>query len=443
VRSASLRRLGLLLVAAACGAGPVAHDLDAGRLGRVHLFVPTEPGVALVFVFSDARGWSPALAASARELAREGVAVVGVDLPQYLAGLAASSDGCHYVVAELEALSHRLEREIGFETYRSPILAGVGAGGTLAYAALAQSPAATVAGALSVGPADALATRVPLCPGAPALTTFAGFRYGAQAALTGFWRPEIPPEPAPLPRGEAAARSGSPEQRLVALLRAALAATPARADSLADLPLVELAAERAGPRAAIIYSGDGGWRDLDKQIGEVLSRHGTPVVGVDSLRYFWREKTPDQIAGDLSRILRHCRERFGASEFILVGYSFGAGIVPFAVNRLPEADRAAVVQVSLLGLGPLAPFEFRVVGWLGGREGAERPVLPEVRRLDLARVQCVFGEEETDTLCRDPALRGSEVIGTRGGHHFDGDYVALAGRILEGAERRSRARDGG
>jgi type IV secretory pathway VirJ component len=190
---------------------------------------------------------------------------------------------------------------------------------------------------------------------------------------------------------------------------------------------------------AVIYSGDGGWRDLDKQIGEFLAAHGTPVVGIDSLRYFWREKTPDQVARDLARILRHYRARWGTNEVILVGYSFGAGVVPFAANRLPSDVRATVVQVSLLGLGPRAPFEFRVSGWLGGHEGAERPVLPEATRLDPSRVQCVYGEEEEDTLCRDLALAGTELIRTSGGHHFDGDYPGLARRILDGAERRSGA----
>ena len=48
-----------------------------------------------------------------------------------------------------------------------------------------------------------------------------------------------------------------------------------------------------------------------------------------------------------------------------------------------------------------------------------------------------FGDEEEDTLCRDPALAGAEIIRTSGGHHFDGDYQALARRILDGARQRS------
>jgi type IV secretory pathway VirJ component len=189
---------------------------------------------------------------------------------------------------------------------------------------------------------------------------------------------------------------------------------------------------------AIIYSGDGGWRDLDKQIGEILARAGTPVVGVDSLRYFWRAKSPDQVAADLSAILRHYRERWGARQVVLVGYSFGACVLPFALNRLPADDRASVVQVSLLGLEPRASFEFHVTGWLGADPGGPE-VLPEVLRIDPARLQCFHGEEEEATLCRAPELAQAEIIRTAGGHHFDGDYAALARRIQQGAERRAGA----
>lgn len=455
-RRRSRRRRALLLAfllaaVPACTRERPPRNLEAGRLGSVRVFEPGEPPASLVFLFSGASGWSAALEDVALEIARGGSTVVGVDLPQYLAGLAASGDGCHYVVAELEELSHRLERELAYPSYRSPILAGVGAGGLLAYAALAQAPAATLSGAVSVDPSASLATRVPLCAGAPVTALpGGGFSYGPKADLPGGWSvasvQKLPPELAALarPAVDGPEADAPAEQRLVALLRAVLAGGGSHGErDLADLPLVELPADRPGPRMAVIYSGDGGWRDLDKQIGEFLSAHGTPVVGIDSLRYFWREKTPDQVALDLARILRHYRARWGTREVILVGYSFGAGVVPFAVNRLPADARASVVQISLLGLGSRAPFEFRVSGWLGGHEGAERPVLPEATRLDLSRVQCVQGEQEEDTLCRDPALAGAEIIRTPGGHHFDGDYRALAQRILDGAERRSRAASAG
>ena len=405
--------------------------VDAGRLGRVAVFSPRGDPAGFVYLFSDASGWNRELERSARHIADTGAAVVGVNLHSYLAGLVATKqDECHYTVAELEEWSHRFQRELGFERYRSPILAGIGAGATLAHVALAQSPAATLAGAIGVDPAPALATRVPLCRGAPSQPTDGGFAYTPAERLPGFWR-------------EAKAGGTTPLERLDQAVEDAIGSEAAGSDAeLADLPLIEIPAEAPAERFAVVYSGDGGWRDLDKEIGEYFAAHGTPCVGVDSLRYFWRAKTPDEVAADLARIIRYYQAAWSAREVLLVGYSFGAGILPFAVNRLPAAERAVVLRVSLLGLEPRAPFEIAVTGWLGGLSANAPPVLPELVKLDLARVQCFYGEEEEEeeeeeTLCPDPALAQAEIIRTPGGHHFDGDYEALARRILADAEARA------
>jgi hypothetical protein len=134
-------------------------------------------------------------------------------------------------------------------------------------------------------------------------------------------------------------------------------------------------------------------------------------------------------------VLRHYEASWGTQRVLLVGYSFGAGILPFAVRRLPAALRAHVIQISLLGLEPNAPFQISVAGWLGADRG--RPVLPELHALDLARVQCFYGLEEKQTLCTAPGLAGAERIAMPGGHHFGGDYSRLARDILAGAARRS------
>jgi type IV secretory pathway VirJ component len=421
--------------------------VDGGRLGQVRLYEPRAVGRALVFLFSDASGWNDLLEDAARALTREGAWVAGVDLAQYQRNLAASSDGCHYVVAELEALSQRLQRELGFDHYRSPILAGVGEGGTLAYAALAQAPAATLAGAASVDPAPVLRTRVALCPGAVShAAPGGGFSYDAQPDLPGFWR-VASERPLPSALAKLAARDGpiltergDLGERLVALLHGDLSGAPpaAATPDLEDLPLVELPAEQPSGRMAVIYSGDGGWRDIDKQIGEVLAQRGVPVVGVDSLRYFWQEKAPEDVAHDLSAIMHYYGALWDAPKVLLVGYSFGAGILPFAVNPLSDADRARIAEISLLGLESRAAFEIRVEGWVGVEPDQNaRLVLPELERLPLSIVQCFYGEEEDDTLCRAPELAGAEIIELSGGHHFGGDYEAVADKILAGLDRRA------
>ena len=445
-RRQSWRLLFVVLGVAACQRGESAVSLrDEGRFGHVRAYAPSNGGAAgLVFLFSDADGWNATLDGDARALAGEGVAVVGVDLPQYLRGLAESDDGCHYLISEVEDLSKRLQRDLDFPVYRTPILAGIGAGGALTYAALAQTPAATVAAAVSVDPAPALGTRVPLCPGAPSTPAASGgFAYGVAPSLPGWWlvsRREALPAPLQ-PLATPGPAEGSAAQRLLAATRAGLATASAAAPpALAELPLVEVPAKNAHGLMAIIYSGDGGWRDIDMQLGDALAAAGVSVVGVDCLRYFWRARTPEEVGSDLGRIIEAYTTRWQTPRVALIGYSFGADILPFAYNRLPAAARDRVVQVSLLGVEPRAAFEFSVTGWFGGEPPADAPlVLPEVQRIPASKVQCFYGDEEEDTLCRDPALAGVEIIQTTGGHHFDGDYEALARRILDGARKREAA----
>ncbi len=445
--------LALLSVLVACRPEIVERTVSEGRFGTVALVVPAGTPEALAFVFSDVDGWSPAYGDAARRLARDGMLIVGVDLSQYLRNLAASDDGCHYVVAEIEDLSERLQREFRFGRYQSPVLVGIGAGGTLAYAALAQAPAATVGGAISVDPAFALGTKVSLCEGAPAHAVKGrGYSYGPQPKLPGWWRvsalPQLSASVAAVVQqsnGEIVEARGAPLERVVELVlrmraEAGLAALPA---ALARLPLAVLPAASAGPVMAVIYSGDGGWRDIDKQIGETLAATGTPVIGVDCLRYFWKPKTPATIAGDLSEIMRRFGADWGRDKVVLVGYSFGANVLPFAVNALSNEDRSRVVQVSLLGLETHTEFEIRVSGWFGGAAGsAARPVLPEIQQQQPVLFQCFYGEEEEDTLCPKLEGTGVEVIRTSGGHHFDGNYRALAEKISTGAARRLSAATG-
>lgn len=411
---------------------------DAGRLGTARLFVPRERDGSVVVLFSDAAGIDRALTGAAFRLAEGGVVVAVIDLPAYLERLA-STPGCAYVAGDVEELAHRLERDQGLVRYRLPVVAGIGAGATLAYATLAQAPAATLAGAVGVDPAASLATREPLCPGAPATPAGGGgFAYGAAGELPGWWRVSLaagasaPPSPAVV---ETAAPGAAPADRLVAMVADAVGAEDAAEQT--GLAVVEYPSESRSDVLVIIYSGDGGWRDLDKQIGEYLASRGLPVVGVDCLRSFWSAKTPAEMAADLTDLIETYGDRWGTKRVALVGYSFGAGILPFAIDHLPAADRTRIVLIALLGIESRADFEIHFTGWLGREpDQTAAEVLPELLKLDLSRVQCFYGEDEEDSLCRLPALAAAEVIRTSGGHHFDGDYDALAQRILAGIERR-------
>ena len=198
---------------------------------------------------------------------------------------------------------------------------------------------------------------------------------------------------------------------------------------LADLPVVEVPPTAAGPRFAVLISGDGGWAAIDKGIAAALQKQGVPVVGFDSLRYFWTARTPEGLAADLDRLIRYYADRWKRSEVILIGYSQGADVLPFALNRLPARTRARVKLTALLGLGQKASFEFHLSNWIGA--SGDKPIAPEARKLLAADTLCIYGQDERDSLCPQLAPTHVRALSLAGGHHFGGDYDALAARILE------------
>lgn len=380
-------------------------------------------------------------------IAEAGHIVALVDTSRYLAKLDTRIEGCHRVASDLFNLARRIGLSRGLLMETRPVLAGNGSGGALAYAVLAQAAPSQFAGAIAVDFIPELRTRVPLCSGASYERMTRGYRYLPKPDLVGWWRIATrAPDNKVI-----AAYAKNTRENIVPLrsyddtasavigILAGEAARPSAEDlQLFDLPLVPLPAAGHRGAMAIIYSGDGGWRDLDKQIGSVLQKVGIPVVGVDTLRYFWQKKTPEEIAHGLQLIIDHYTTAWDAPEVLLIGYSFGANVLPFAFNRLPVAERSRIKLIALLGLSKAADFEIHMSEWLGALPSADAlPLTPELERLDHRLVQCFYGADEKDESgCTNRALAKAQIFVTEGGHHFGGDYFALAQRILDGATER-------
>ena len=196
-----------------------------------------------------------------------------------------------------------------------------------------------------------------------------------------------------------------------------------------DLPLIEAVAATPTSTFAVFVSGDGGWAAMDRDIAGALQRHGVSVIGINAMKYFWRTRTPDGAATDLARVIRHYLDAWKAERLLVVGYSRGAGVVPFMVNRLPEDLRRRVRMVVLLGAEHSAGFTFHVTDLFGsGSRKSEPPVMPEIERLGATPLACFYGADEDDTLCPE-LLPPRIVIKLPGGHHFDRNYAGIGERI--------------
>jgi type IV secretory pathway VirJ component len=169
---------------------------------------------------------------------------------------------------------------------------------------------------------------------------------------------------------------------------------------------------------------------LGPLLGEAIAARGIPMVGFNSLKYFWTPRTPEKAAGDVVRLIDHYLKTWKREKLILIGYSFGADVLPFLVNRFPEEIRARINLVVLLGPSMSAQFEFHLSNWFEGTSKNALPTLPEVKRMKPKKLACLYGDDESDSLCCSLNASEAQIVKLPGGHHFDGDYPALAGKIL-------------
>lgn len=458
----------VLVVLAAVGARGEEPTLELGRFGTVHLYRPAKPPTSVVLFVSGDGGWNAGVIDMARDLEELGALVVGVDIIHYLGQLAKSEEKCSYAAADFEALSQYVQKKLDLPAYISPVMVGYSSGATLVYAVLVQAPPNTFRGAISLGFCPDLPLVKPMCKGS-GLEWSAGPKgkgvvflpaRGLAApwvALQGTVDQVCDPkqteefvartpggEVVVLPKvghGYSVPRNWLPQFREVFRKMAPLPATPAAtpaappagsaASSLGDLPVVEVPAEKPGDTLAVFLSGDGGWAGIDREVGGALAREGVAVAGLDSLRYFWTKRTPEQAAADVARIAHHYLETWQRGRLLLAGYSRGADVLPLVANRLPEDLHGRLVGLAMLGPSHRVELEFHLADWVGGGDrGFE--TAPEARRLSGLGVPvlCFYGEDETDTLCRD-LTPPTAVVTMPGGHHFGGKYQEMAERILK------------
>lgn len=211
--------------------------------------------------------------------------------------------------------------------------------------------------------------------------------------------------------------------------------TAARDRDVRDLPLVIYPPQ--GPEQdclAVLLSGDGGWAKLSRVVAGDLARAGVGVIGFNSRKYFWQPRTPADAACDLERAIEHYRAAWHKDGVILIGYSRGAGVLPYLYNRLTPSARERVRLLALLGLTPGISFELRLRDYLGHHfEVDEMPVLPELARIEGRKILCVYGDAEPESICRRLDKPHINIAGLPGGHHFGGRYDDIAALILKDA----------
>jgi type IV secretory pathway VirJ component len=472
---------------------PADETFTYGRFGVVAVVRQTPHPSHVVVFFSGDGGWNLGVVDMAHTLAGMDALVLGVNVPRYLRTLGAAKESCSYPASDVELLSKYAQKKLGFPTYVPPVLVGYSSGATLAYALLVEAPPSTFKGAISMGFCPDLPLTKPFCAGngltwgpgpknkgvsfKPAgnleqpWIAFQGLidqvcspsdvqqfvrqvkngeavmlpKVGHGFSVPAHWETELKAafqriDAAGRPAAAAGQPGAPPSPKAPATAPSVGAGAPGPVPSVSDLPLVEMPVRQpTGDLLALIVSGDGGWAGIDREVANDLSAKGIPVVGLNSLQYFWTARTPDGAAADLQRIARHYLAVWNRQQLLLVGYSLGADVLPFMANRLAADLQARIRLLALLGPSRRTSFQFHLTDWLGAGDPGDRPVLPELSKLRGKPILCLYGQEEKDSLCTEIGTLG-KAVSFQGSHHFNGAYASLADRILHEAQAMGGAR---
>ncbi|WP_019997820.1 virulence factor family protein [Aureimonas ureilytica] len=405
------------------------------NMEAVPVLQPQDDPVGLTVLLSDEGGLTRDDRDLAARLVAGGQIVLPIDLARWRAELEdqiQDGDDCIYLGSDIEGIAKEALRALDLQTYFHPVVVGRGAGGTFAYAAVADTPAATMAGGVALNAAPSARSRLPVCKGAePTASGRGSYSYARDADLIQpfvFVDADGHSTDLANPPANKASIIVAKDPDLAADDVVSAANNISQADNSA-LPIIVSKPKGEPIAVALFFSGDGGWRDLDKTIGDWLTEHGVEVIGVDALRYFWSEKTPEQMAIDMETMLGKANPKKGV-PVALLGYSFGADTLPFAYPKLPQIWTDRIGLVGLLAPSQKTGFEISVGGWLGMATG-ESDVVNALKAVPTSKILCVYGtEDEKDTACLASQLADAATVSIEGGHHFDGNYEALAERIL-------------
>jgi len=468
----------LLLVAAIflffglkSGASTV-DTLFFGAFGKVAIYHPVHIPEAFVLFISGDGGWNKGVVDMTNNIVVQGAMVAGINILTYMKNIKSSKSKCYYPAADLEEISLTIQKKYKFGKYLKPILVGYSSGATLAYGALAQAPANTFKGAISLGFCPDIEIDRPLCKGAglnshtikegktyildPCTNLTAPFiamngtidqvcnyfetkkyvenmpmgevislpNVGHGFSVTRNWLPQFVSAYKKVVNEPEYMEKKSKENVLLQTQR----------DSLyrSDLPLAIIpSAEKNDLPLAFFISGDGGWTSFDQAVCEKLAEKGIPVVGLDAQKYFWNERQPKEVSAEIAPAIAHYMKLWNKKSFVLLGYSFGACVSPFIGSNFTDSVKETLKGVYCFSPDLTGDFEIHLTDMLHLRTKDKYDVVGELKQIKTMNPVCIFGSDEDEEIQKPFLSNGIRVEKLPGTHHYNNDYGAITAIILK------------
>ena len=195
---------------------------------------------------------------------------------------------------------------------------------------------------------------------------------------------------------------------------------------------------KGSTKPMILYiTGDGGWNTFSQNLTQEFTKQQYSVIALDAREYFWDERTPDEFSTAIEELLDYYSTKWKKNDFTIVGYSFGADVGAFLLNRLKPATLKKLKPSVLLSPSASTDFVVRVSELLGFSNADRKyKVLPELTKSKVV-VLCVFGEDEETNLKENITETTLLKIKTvSGSHRFNNDMNLLSMLITQAIEQK-------
>lgn len=205
-------------------------------------------------------------------------------------------------------------------------------------------------------------------------------------------------------------------------------------DSALNIPVTVVPSSQSAvlPYMAVEWTGDAGYGITDQEICKSLSKNGISAVSVNSFRYFLKRRTPEEVSNDCSRLIRHFGDQWNRRKVILIGYSFGADVLPFMYNRLPPVIKKNVSLLVIISPSYKADFHFHIASWFGHTAKDALPIIPELEKVKDTKVLCFYGKRDQNASGPEIEKENlAKVIALDTGHRIGRNGYLIVNEILK------------
>ena len=201
--------------------------------------------------------------------------------------------------------------------------------------------------------------------------------------------------------------------------------------STENFPVEEWAATSHNKPAMFYITGDGGLNNFSRGLCESLNKKGYDVFALNAKAYFWKGRTPQQTTDDINNYLSKKITGRNNKQLVLIGYSFGADVLPFVINRLSKDIQENIMASFIIASSGSTDFEIHWADFFGDNNKRSMDVVTEINKLSSENVVIIDASTETSLAVNKISLKKYKHEVLSGSHHFDGKTEEIAATILK------------